>query len=67
MAGYGSVPWLELMIAEPSHDTRYRNRGREPAQMPSFSDRLDERDRSLIARWLHDTRVTGSTLGSPES
>jgi len=66
MAGYGSVPWLELMIAEPSHDTRYRSRGREPAQMPSFRDRLGERDRSLIARWLHDRRVTGSTIGSPE-
>lgn len=56
MLGYGSAEWIELMIAEPSHETRYRSRGKEPAQMPRFEDRLSERDRRLIAEWLHVTR-----------
>ena len=56
MRGYASVAWLELMIAEPGHDTRYRTKGREPAQMPSFSDRLTPGERTLIATWLHSLR-----------
>ena len=61
MLGYGSVPWIELMIAEPSHQTRYRSRGREPAQMPGFRDRLSDRDRRLIAEWLHIARTISPT------
>ncbi len=57
MRGYGSVEWIALMIANPSHDSRYRSRGREPAQMPSFEDKLPQRDRMLIAQWLHATRT----------
>ena len=56
MFGYGSVPWIERMIADPSDDRLYRSRGKQPAQMPSFKDRLSQHDRSLIARWLHDSR-----------
>jgi ubiquinol-cytochrome c reductase cytochrome b subunit len=56
MSGYGSVEWIELMIADPSHETRYRSRGKEPAQMPAFTNRLSKRDRRLIALWLHTTR-----------
>ncbi|MFQ5496027.1 MAG: hypothetical protein ACE5EX_11675, partial [Phycisphaerae bacterium] len=52
MLGYASVEWVELMIRNPSHDLRYRSRGREPAQMPSFADRLTGPQRLLIARWL---------------
>ncbi len=59
MAGYGSVEWIETMIAHPEDESRYRSRGREPAQMPSFADRLSERERWLIAAWLHDTRRLG--------
>ncbi|MCH7872264.1 MAG: c-type cytochrome, partial [Planctomycetes bacterium] len=59
MLGYGSVGWIERFIADPSHESLYRSRGREPAQMPAFSDRLSQRDRSLIARWLHDSRRSG--------
>lgn len=55
MFGYGSVPWIEAMVADPSDDARYRSKGRESAQMPAFKDRLSERDRSLIARWLHES------------
>lgn len=54
MYGYGSVAWIELMIAEPGHQTRYRTRGREPAQMPAFRDRLSELQRNLLARWIYD-------------
>lgn len=62
MFGYGSIDWIEQMIADPSHDTRFRNRGRERAQMPSFKDRLSARDRNLLATWLHQSApeiVTG--------
>ena len=59
MAGYGSVDWIELMIAHPEHETRYRSRGKEPAQMPAFADRLSEKDRHLLATWLHANRQTG--------
>lgn len=59
MAGYGSVAWIELMIAHPDHDQRYRSRGKEPAQMPSFADRLSEQDRNMIAHWLHESRQIG--------
>ena len=60
MFGYGSVEWIAGMIADPSHDTRYRSQGREPAQMPAFQDRLDERDRRLIAEWLHGSAADDS-------
>ncbi len=53
MRGYGSGAWIELMIAEPDHETRYRSTGRERARMPSFKDRLSESQRRLIAEWLH--------------
>lgn len=56
MAGYGSVSWIEAMIADPAADSRYRNRGREPAQMPPFQDRLTPTERRLIAEWLQKTR-----------
>jgi len=56
MYGYGSVEWLELMIAEPSHETRYRSTGREPAQMPPFRDRLTADEIKLLARWIHGDR-----------
>lgn len=55
MFGYGSVDWIEEMIADPGAESRYRRAGREPAQMPAFKDRLSERDRRLIARWLVET------------
>ena len=60
MMGYGSVEWIKRMVTDPAHESRYRSRGREPAQMPAFADRLSERDRGLIARWLHDSRRTGT-------
>ncbi|MBI4717535.1 MAG: cytochrome b N-terminal domain-containing protein [Planctomycetes bacterium] len=60
MYGYGSIDWLELMIADPAHELRYRAAGREPARMPAFQDRLSEQDRRLIARWLHGSRVPGA-------
>ena len=59
MLGYGSVEWIELMIAEPDHERRYRSKGRERAQMPRFKDRLSEHDRRMIAEWLHAARPTG--------
>lgn len=59
MLGYGSVEWIELMIAEPDHELRYRSKGRERAQMPRFKDRLSEHDRRMIAEWLHAVRRTG--------
>lgn len=61
MLGYGSVEWIELTIADPSHPTRYRSRGREPAQMPGFRDRLTEQERRMLAEWLHATRTTDSS------
>jgi len=63
MFGYGSVPWIELMIADPAHESRYRSVGRERARMPAFLERLSESDRRLIAQWLHDSRtITGATI-----
>jgi len=56
MLGYGSVEWIELMIAEPDHESRYRATGRERARMPRFKDRLTERERNMVAVWLHDSR-----------
>ena len=60
MWGYGSIDWIAGMIADPAHDTRYRSRGKECAQMPAFRDQLRERDRRLIAEWLHESRTTQS-------
>jgi len=57
MRGYGSVAWLELMIANPANDMRYRSKGREPAQMPAFADRLTADQIHLIATWLHSSRA----------
>jgi len=57
MAGYGSVEWIEGMMHDPAGESRYRSQGREPALMPSFKDRLDAKDRRLIAEWLHQTRT----------
>jgi ubiquinol-cytochrome c reductase cytochrome b subunit len=56
MLGYGSVEWIELMIAEPDHESCYRAVGRERARMPRFEDKLTERERNMIAVWLHDSR-----------
>lgn len=60
--GYGSVAWLERMIADPGDEHCYRRQGREPAQMPAFRDRLTEEERYLIARWLHESRATPGSL-----
>jgi mono/diheme cytochrome c family protein len=60
MFGYGSVDWIEWMIRDPGDNALYRDKGREPAQMPSFKDRLSERERRLIAEWLHaSTSIDG--------
>jgi ubiquinol-cytochrome c reductase cytochrome b subunit len=56
MLGYGSVEWIERLIDDPSDDLLYRGKGREPARMPSFHDRLTESERRLIAHWLHESR-----------
>lgn len=56
MLGYGSANWIERMVTDPAHDSLYRSRGREPAQMPAFEDRLSQRDRNLVARWLAESR-----------
>ncbi len=56
MRGYGSVEWLELMIAEPGNEMRYRSKGRGRAQMPPFIDKLTPQQIKLIAQWLHDVR-----------
>lgn len=53
MMGYGSVGWIELMIADPAHETRYRSKGKQKARMPAFADQLSQQERLLIARWLH--------------
>jgi ubiquinol-cytochrome c reductase cytochrome b subunit len=53
MRGYGSPAWIADTIADPSQPARYGSTGREPAQMPAFKDRLSERDRRLLAQWLH--------------
>ena len=58
MRGYGAVEWIELMIAEPDHESRYRNVGRERARMPRFLDKLTERERNMLAVWLHDSEKT---------
>ncbi len=59
MRGYGSVAWIEDLIADSSQDHLYRSTGRERARMPAFRDQLTPRERQLIARWLHDTREQG--------
>ncbi len=53
MFGYASIEWIKGMISEPDHDTRYRSRGLQPAQMPGFGKKLTPAEISLIARWLH--------------
>ncbi len=52
MMGYAGAGWIEAMIADPTHETRYGSTGREPAQMPPFKEKLSERDRQLLAEWL---------------
>ncbi len=49
---YASWRWIFDMISDPSQDSLYRSRGREPAQMPSFQDTLSESDRKSLAIWL---------------
>ncbi len=56
MYAYASWRWIFDMISDPSHDSLYRARGREPAQMPSFQDTLSESDRRAIAVWLSGRR-----------
>ncbi len=58
MKGYGSTQWIAWMIATPNHNELYRSRGKQRAQMPPFADKLSERDRLLIANWLHTARET---------
>ncbi len=58
MLGYGSVEWIELMIADPAHETRYRSKGKQRALMPSFADKITPADRRLIAQWLHESATT---------
>ena len=58
MFGYGSVEWIELMIAEPGHEDRYGSSGKEPARMPPFADRLTPDERRMIAQWLAASRGT---------
>jgi ubiquinol-cytochrome c reductase cytochrome b subunit len=55
MLGYGSVEWIELMIAEADHELRYGS----TAQMPRFAERLSPEERRLLAVWLHAARRTG--------
>ncbi len=65
--GYGSVEWLERMIADPGDESCYRRQGREPAQMPAFQDRLTDSERRVIARWLHQSReVVAERFGAEE-
>jgi len=59
LLGYGSVEWIELMIAEPDHESRYRATGRERARMPRFQDKLPQHERNMIAVWLHDSKKSG--------
>jgi len=56
MSGYGSVAWIERMIADPSHESLYRKQGRGRALMPSFEARLSPRERHLLAVWIHGSR-----------
>lgn len=56
MYGYGSADWLELMIASPDHELRYRAKGRRHAQMPPFRDRLPADEIRLLAEWLYQSR-----------
>lgn len=56
MFGYGGVDWIEQMIANPAHEQKYGNTGREPARMPAFADRLTPLDRRMIAEWLFENR-----------
>ncbi len=56
MLGYGSEEWIALMIAEPDHESRYRSKGREPARMPRFVDRIGAFERKLLANWLFLSR-----------
>ncbi len=58
MFGYGSVDWIEQIIADPTRASLYRGSGRGSAQMPPFKDKLTQRERRLIAQWLHDSRST---------
>ena len=60
MYGYGSVDWIERMIADPGHESRYPDTGAVQAPMPAFERVLDGRDRRLIAEWIHGRRRRGS-------
>lgn len=64
MYGYGSVAWIEKMIANPADDSRYGSKGKGAAQMPAFQERLSKDDRLLIAQWLHDVRKNISLRNS---
>ncbi len=61
MFGYGSVAWIEGMIAQPDHETRYRNKGRQPAQMPRFETTITPEQITLLARWLHDSAAKSTS------
>lgn len=64
MHGYGSPDWLELMIASPDHELRYRSKGRERAIMPPFRDRLSAQEIRLLAEWLATRRDVPSPMDS---
>jgi ubiquinol-cytochrome c reductase cytochrome b subunit len=66
-AGYGSVAWIEAMIEDPASEFRYRSRGREPAQMPAFRDRLTADDRRLIAAWIHQSREVDLSIPATQA
>ena len=53
MYGYGSIAWIERLISDPSHDSLYRSKGREPARMPSMNNRLTPKEIHLVAKWLN--------------
>jgi hypothetical protein len=59
--GYGSVGWIECMIADPAHESLCRSVGREPARMPAFKAKPSDGERGLIARLLHSSRELGLT------
>ncbi|RJP32750.1 MAG: hypothetical protein C4547_13620 [Phycisphaerales bacterium] len=64
MYGHGGVDWLVRMISNPADDSLYRSTGREPAQMPSFQERLTQEQIRMIAVWL--AGATGSTQNGSE-
>lgn len=67
LTGYGSLPWLMQMIADPEHEQMYQGNN---DRMPSFGvggpgtklSILSEYEITLVARWLR-----GENLDTPEA